>query len=1084
MFKRKNKGSPKASNPPTGGSFTAESSDLKDSSTTVTAASATISIPSASTTNNDNANHSSTTTNGQSTESNNGTNSVPLVPLKPLSTDMPLNNDELRKCLTEFYIKHEQAKLQDMDRIVEAARKNGMAWLEKGLKKKYGETIQELQQQSASGIAVAVSRSNESKSAGESASSAAAIPLGATATEAVSNDRNSFKSARSSRDLDGNPIEPPARQPPLPPTQRQSSLNQMFPQASPVGGFAIPIISPKPLDSHEQAAPSFATENFVVYKDLESALKSRDLVHYLPKLEAIGIHSFESLTKLNEPGPGKDLYDAIPFLEKKRMKLLVEVAVSAAPPPPTAPPVPVSAPTAVAAHAIPPPVPVTAPPPVPVASPPPAPVTTPVLVVPPPHPPTQNRLQHQSSSLNPFDELVEQHTKAVAPVVIPVVVKTEEQEQPAPTSSQEAKEVLSESSNTDLFPDPAAMSSITVNVFEAHDQIHFDESGNPIIIEPHDKPTSTNNVSTSSKPNIAEAPKESDPFTFHEEDELLSFSNAKIPPVVHESQPEKPKEAEKENFDTSLTSTIENANFTFDESFRTEENKDESKMTSQYAPVPNAEKSVDKSSDLIDFFSIEPTQPAPVPPTQSESTKLAPINETVDKIVPNESVPIVAIDTKAEEELANEVQDLESKFNTAKEREMQLIEELKKVKKESEDLSKIIQEKKQTLEELKKSNAEKASLKPVAPPSQEPIKETIEVPLVQQKEEEADVLVAPLKPVETTSNNSVSSTPEKKTKPVPPPPRNLPVKDDTQNNSNLSSPKPVAAAEEDKSPNTTPEKKFEVSSRAAFKRNSDLSGLGINAPTAKELAEAAATAQLSPKLSSSAGARLEFPCGEFRVDMSAPIFGTCVCGHPKAKHGQSPSTFSQSTAAGENPFKKLARANSAGSINQSKSPNSLLLTATPSTRGIIPPRPNDYKSPTSPSSALSPSAKESVKLSPNEEKSINQSTISSSEVKQFDDSQVFDFSAVSITTNDEKPKFTYPDLPTFDPFAVSAPKEEEKEVLVQAPAAIDWRQKLIDFYTEHKPEKLNTVDKVLAKYVGQEDELFKDLEKKYPKKKT
>ena len=42
-----------------------------------------------------------------------------------------------------------------------------------------------------------------------------------------------------------------------------------------------------------------------------------------------------------------------------------------------------------------------------------------------------------------------------------------------------------------------------------------------------------------------------------------------------------------------------------------------------------------------------------------------------------------------------------------------------------------------------------------------------------------------------------------------------------------------------------------------------------------------------------------------------------------------------------------------------------------------------------------------------------------------------------------------------------------------------WRRKLVAFYTQHNPSKLRDVDKVLARYRGQEKHLFEDLERKY-----
>eukprot|EP00924_Labyrinthula_sp_SR-Ha-C_P002099 snap_masked-scaffold_19-processed-gene-0.6-mRNA-1 protein AED:1.00 eAED:1.00 QI:0/0/0/0/1/1/2/0/1289 len=48
-----------------------------------------------------------------------------------------------------------------------------------------------------------------------------------------------------------------------------------------------------------------------------------------------------------------------------------------------------------------------------------------------------------------------------------------------------------------------------------------------------------------------------------------------------------------------------------------------------------------------------------------------------------------------------------------------------------------------------------------------------------------------------------------------------------------------------------------------------------------------------------------------------------------------------------------------------------------------------------------------------------------------------------------------------------------------ASTGIDYRQKLVDFYTKHNPGKLSSVDSTLAKYKGKEQELFQKLEKKY-----
>ena len=44
---------------------------------------------------------------------------------------------------------------------------------------------------------------------------------------------------------------------------------------------------------------------------------------------------------------------------------------------------------------------------------------------------------------------------------------------------------------------------------------------------------------------------------------------------------------------------------------------------------------------------------------------------------------------------------------------------------------------------------------------------------------------------------------------------------------------------------------------------------------------------------------------------------------------------------------------------------------------------------------------------------------------------------------------------------------------------MSYRQKLINFYTHHAPEKLKTVDAMLQSYRGREENLFRMLEQKY-----
>lgn len=46
-------------------------------------------------------------------------------------------------------------------------------------------------------------------------------------------------------------------------------------------------------------------------------------------------------------------------------------------------------------------------------------------------------------------------------------------------------------------------------------------------------------------------------------------------------------------------------------------------------------------------------------------------------------------------------------------------------------------------------------------------------------------------------------------------------------------------------------------------------------------------------------------------------------------------------------------------------------------------------------------------------------------------------------------------------------------------SGIDWRKQLVEFYSKHNPSKLSTVDTTLAKYKGQEAQLFLKLQKKY-----
>lgn len=47
---------------------------------------------------------------------------------------------------------------------------------------------------------------------------------------------------------------------------------------------------------------------------------------------------------------------------------------------------------------------------------------------------------------------------------------------------------------------------------------------------------------------------------------------------------------------------------------------------------------------------------------------------------------------------------------------------------------------------------------------------------------------------------------------------------------------------------------------------------------------------------------------------------------------------------------------------------------------------------------------------------------------------------------------------------------------------VDYRAKLVEFYTKHNPSKLSSVDAVLVKYRGRENELFAQLERKYSTK--
>lgn len=44
---------------------------------------------------------------------------------------------------------------------------------------------------------------------------------------------------------------------------------------------------------------------------------------------------------------------------------------------------------------------------------------------------------------------------------------------------------------------------------------------------------------------------------------------------------------------------------------------------------------------------------------------------------------------------------------------------------------------------------------------------------------------------------------------------------------------------------------------------------------------------------------------------------------------------------------------------------------------------------------------------------------------------------------------------------------------------LTFRKRLVDFYTKHNPEKLNTVDRTLESFVGREEELFAKLHEKY-----
>lgn len=62
--------------------------------------------------------------------------------------------------------------------------------------------------------------------------------------------------------------------------------------------------------------------------------------------------------------------------------------------------------------------------------------------------------------------------------------------------------------------------------------------------------------------------------------------------------------------------------------------------------------------------------------------------------------------------------------------------------------------------------------------------------------------------------------------------------------------------------------------------------------------------------------------------------------------------------------------------------------------------------------------------------------------------------------------------------AASAAAEETPEAVSKAEELRAW---VVDFYAAHNPEKLASVDSILAKYAGKEEELVRQLERKYTK---
>lgn len=67
-------------------------------------------------------------------------------------------------------------------------------------------------------------------------------------------------------------------------------------------------------------------------------------------------------------------------------------------------------------------------------------------------------------------------------------------------------------------------------------------------------------------------------------------------------------------------------------------------------------------------------------------------------------------------------------------------------------------------------------------------------------------------------------------------------------------------------------------------------------------------------------------------------------------------------------------------------------------------------------------------------------------------------------------------------YNVAPPVEEEEEVL--PPTREEYRERLVAFFTERAPEKLDTVDWTLDKFAGKEEKLFEMLDKKYPSEET